>query len=274
MFTIRQCFSSVKLCSILRSVEEPTPNHSSRFIILAIVIIVVLVGIGFYARHGTSQQLGAKVAQPLTTAAVAGDETGARVAVPVDSSDITLGQANAPVTMIAFTNFTSPYYAQFQQQDFAQLAQDDIASGKVKYVLKYVPPLDVNEDPADAESLAEAGKCINAQSSDAFWKYVTAVLAKVPTPTDPSASPAPSPSPVTTAQLLTYARQAGVPKLEEFTTCINAHTYQHDLAANAQEAISTGVIDVPTFVIGGRLVGGVVPREQLQQIIDTAANSK
>lgn len=84
--------------------------------------------------------------------------------VPIDGEPI-LGKADAPVTMIEFSDFQCPFCARYTSQTFPQIKKEYIDTGKVRAVFKNFPlPFH-----SDAQKAAEAGECAAEQGK--FWEY-------------------------------------------------------------------------------------------------------
>ncbi|MBU2960859.1 DsbA family protein [Citreicella sp. C3M06] len=69
-------------------------------------------------------------AQPPMGAASAQDATPATV------TDMVLGEADAPVTVIEYGSFTCPHCAAFDENVFPQIKEDYIDTGKVKFIFR------------------------------------------------------------------------------------------------------------------------------------------
>ncbi len=61
---------------------------------------------------------------------------GAAAAQDATVTDMTLGQADAPVEIIEYGSFTCPHCATFEQEVFPQLKEDYIDTGKVKFTFR------------------------------------------------------------------------------------------------------------------------------------------
>ena len=61
---------------------------------------------------------------------------GAAGAQEATVTDMTLGQADAPVEIIEYGSFTCPHCATFEQEVFPQLKEDYIDTGKVKFTFR------------------------------------------------------------------------------------------------------------------------------------------
>ena len=61
---------------------------------------------------------------------------GAAAAQEATVTDMTLGEADAPVEIIEYGSFTCPHCATFEQEVFPQLKEDYIDTGKVKFTFR------------------------------------------------------------------------------------------------------------------------------------------
>ena len=98
-----------------------------RLTVLAALALVALAGMYFYG-----QRSGAP-ADPL--AAFAQD------AADVDTSmiqEMTLGNPDAPVTVIEYASFTCPHCAAFHKENFKRLRADYIDTGKINFIYREV----------------------------------------------------------------------------------------------------------------------------------------
>ena len=71
--------------------------------------------------------------------AMAQSADAALVAQPVALPDMTLGPANAPVTIVEFSSLTCPHCAAFEQNVFPMLRSAYIDTGKVRFVSREFP---------------------------------------------------------------------------------------------------------------------------------------
>ncbi len=153
------------------------------------------------------------------------------------------GKANAPVTIIEFSDYECP---------FCKRAATTVAEvlktygDKVRYVHRDFPlPFHANARPA-----AEAAGCAGAQGK--FWEYQD----KLWTAQDLSSD-----------TLKSLAKEVGLDQAK-FDDCLakkpNALQIDKDMA-EGQEA---GVNGTPAFFINGRMLSGAQPFEKFQEIID------
>lgn len=98
---------------------------------LAGLAVVAAAGVGLWSLAPQDSLL------PLTPA-MAQDSAPAETQAPLEIKDMTLGQQDAPVTMIEYASFTCPHCADFHETVFDNLKKDYIDTGKVKFVAREV----------------------------------------------------------------------------------------------------------------------------------------
>lgn len=85
--------------------------------------------------------------------------------IEVTDTDPSLGNLNAPITLIAFEDFECPFCKRFSQQTKPLIIQNEIKSGKVRLVWKDFPLL-IHSHTKKAH---EAARCAWEQGK--FWEY-------------------------------------------------------------------------------------------------------
>lgn len=172
----------------------------------------------------------------------------------VTEGDPVLGDPNAPVTIVEFSDFQCPYCRLFWSQTYEQLKTEYIDTGLVRLVYRDYP---LSFHPAAYQS-AVAGQC--AQEQGRFWEFHDVVYAEQEKQGQGTIS-------YGETELNAWAQQAGLDG-ELFAACLASGA--HD--ARIDEAIAagnrSGVTGTPTFFINGRIVIGAQPFEVLQQVIE------
>jgi protein-disulfide isomerase len=85
--------------------------------------------------------------------------------IPETKNDPVLGENNAAVTIVEFTDYQCPFCAQYALNTFPQIKTDYIDTGKVKYAFKDLP-LDFHPN---ASTVAKATHCAREQGK--FFEY-------------------------------------------------------------------------------------------------------
>lgn len=96
--------------------------------LIAVSAVVAVVGLGAYF-----------LTQPSTDTTFATSVEPA--ATDVDTSgiaDMTLGDANAPITIVEYASFTCPHCARFHDSTFKDLKRDYIDTGKAQFIYREV----------------------------------------------------------------------------------------------------------------------------------------
>ena len=179
------------------------------------------------------------------------DKAGVKVAleaprteVAVPASAPSMGPANAPVTIVAFTDYQCPYCHR------AQTTMDQILTqytGKIRFVHRDFPL----EGHAQAFPAARAAWCAGEQGK--FWEYYRSLM---------SVS-----GDMAEADL--QGRADGL-KLDPaaFKTCAASDRHDAAIREGADAGARLGVTGTPGYFINGRMVTGAQPIEQFQQVID------
>jgi protein-disulfide isomerase len=185
------------------------------------------------------------------TPPVAADATGdQRVTVSTDG-DPSIGPADAPITIVEFSDYQCPYCQAWYQQNFDKLMAS--YPGKIRFVYRDLPlPMHSQSVPA-----AEAANCAGEQ--DAYWKFHNALFSGQYS--------------LGRTAYEQYASDLGL-DLAAFTACLDDHHTQAEIEADAADAARLGLNGTPSFVINGQILVGAQPFEQFKAIIDADLAAK
>jgi protein-disulfide isomerase len=167
-----------------------------------------------------------------------------RATVPVAGAHVR-GRADAPVTIVEFSDFHCPFCRRANpviQQVMAKYGD------RVRLVYKDMP-LD-NLHP-NARAAAEAARCAGAQGK--FWEFHDKLFAGEPD--------------VATATLNRFAQEIGI-NVATFEACVKARTPRAQVEASVQDGARLGVTGTPTFFINGRILTGAQPLDAFVRIVD------
>jgi len=173
-----------------------------------------------------------------------------RVDVSTDG-DPSIGPENAPVTIIEFSDYQCPYCQQWDQQVYQKLMAS--YPGKIRFVYRDNPlPMHPQAEPA-----AEAAECAGDQS--AYWKYHDALFSGQYS--------------LGRDAYMQYALDLGL-DTKAFAACLDNHTFQGEVEADASDAAKAGISSTPTFVVNGRLLVGALPFADFKKVIDEELAAK
>ena len=166
----------------------------------------------------------------------------------------TMGDPNAPVVIVEFSDFQCGYCRQFFLQTESALIEQYVATGKVYFIYRtlgdWLGP--------GSQLSAEAAYC--ASDQDMFWEYHDALFVnqgQVAFSSD---------------NLLKLADIIGV-DMDAFRTCVESYKYRPQVEKDLQDGQAAGVRGTPSFLINGKLVVGAQPFSVFQQKIEAALAS-
>jgi len=155
------------------------------------------------------------------------------------AADPVKGSANAPLTIIEYTDYQCPYCARHARSVLPQIQKNYIDTGKVRYVLRDFP-LSFHQQAAKA---GEAAHCAGDQ--DKYWEMHDQLFANQ--------------QGLGEDKLPGYAEAIGI-DVETFKTCLSSGKYADRVKANTLDGNEAGVRGTPSFVVGtsdGTTVTGV-----------------
>ncbi|HQV68456.1 MAG TPA: DsbA family protein [Thermoflexales bacterium] len=166
----------------------------------------------------------------------------------------TMGNANAKVTIIEYSDFQCPYCLSFHQQTYQKIIDQYVKTGKVKLAYKQMPIASIHPMATPA---AIASECAADQGK--FWEYHDTLFNKLGA----------GQLDVKAESLTTYAKSLGL-DTDKFQSCLKDGAAQARVTSDTQEGAKIGVRGTPTFVINGQLLVGAQPFSAFQQAIDAA----
>jgi protein-disulfide isomerase len=140
-----------------------------------------------------------------------------------------LGRADAPLTMVEFTDLQCPFCRQYMLTSFDEIKRNWIDTGKLRYISRDFP-LDFH---AQAMPAARAARCAGEQGK--FWEMRLGLMRN--------------------ANLLTpefIKKTASDLKLDAkpFEACLASAKFDAEIQAETREGTALGVGGTPTFVLG------------------------
>ncbi|PTL75894.1 thioredoxin domain-containing protein [Vitiosangium sp. GDMCC 1.1324] len=160
------------------------------------------------------------------------------------------GPKNAPVTIVAFSDFECPFCGRV----IPTLNQIETEyKGKVRVAFKHSPlPFHANAKPAAMAAMA-------ANEQGKFWEYHDKLFANQRA--------------LDRASLEKYAQELGL-NMGQFKAALDSNKYDAQLSADMAEASRVGVNGTPSFFINGRSVVGAQPFAAFKSIIDEELKKK
>lgn len=185
-------------------------------------------------------------------------ETGAPQFADVSiDDDPMLGDANAPVTIIEFSDFQCPFCRRFWQDTLPQIKKEYIDTGKVRFVYRDYPL--TGGHPAALVS-ALGGEC--AEDQGKFWELHDKIFQEQNKQGTGTVS-------YTATDIKRWGQEIGL-NAGEFNACVDSGKYSSEVEKDLADGSAAGVDGTPTFFINGQRLVGALPFAQFKQAIDRA----
>lgn len=164
------------------------------------------------------------------------------------------GNADAPVTIIEFSDFQCPYCSRFAAETAPQIQQEYIDEGIVRLGYRHAA-----YHEGEAFAAAEATEC--AADQDAFWDYHDLLIDHLVVE---------GRSDFPNEVLMQYATDLDL-DAKMFNTCLETGKYAELVRQETQESATVfGIGGTPSFLVNGQLLVGAQPYEAFSQAIEAA----
>ncbi len=208
----------------------------------AIVFAGVIVGLAvIYSVGGFG---GNKSAEPAGTAALG-------KLSEVSSADFTLGEANAPVTIVEYADFQCPFCSKYFKDAGSVFLEKYVKTGKARFVYRDFAFL-------GQESLwaANAARCAGEQGK--YWEYHDYLYNNQGGENQGAFS---------NKNLKSFASVLNL-NHQSFDSCLDSDKYISAIQKQTKDAGTFGVQGTPATFINGALYAGALPSATFTQIID------
>ncbi len=183
------------------------------------------------------------------------DKTGTIVEGDYTDDDAVLGDSDATVTMIEFSDYQCPVCQRFHEEIFKPLKAKYIDTGKMKFVYRDLPLTSIHPNAYPA---ALASECVKDQGGDSmYYKMHENIFAAALT------------EEMTAESLRKSAGKAGA-NLSEFDSCVSSDKFKDEIAKDTQDATAIGFRGTPGFLINGYMMDGLYGLEAYEQVIEKA----
>lgn len=178
-------------------------------------------------------------------------------------NDPILGDKNAPVTLIEFSDYQCPFCGRFYRETLPKIKKDYIEKGKVRYVFRDFPILSLHPQ---AQKGAEAAQCAGDQNQ--YWEMHDLLFENQRA--------------MSIEDLKGYAKKLGL-NMQSFKKCLDEEKYANEVRKDMQEGQTAGVQGTPSFVLGittkdgmikGVFIRGAQPYQAFKMAIESLLEEK
>ena len=266
--------------------SESSPNYQRPLLFPALLLLLVGGVIGYFiGRQSVAAGVETAVNPGLAvtpTLSIASDSSATNLlnndadstqpstlALPTPASIApetlrTLGDPNAPVTIVEYSDYQCPFCLRHFQQTMPQLKAEYIDTGRVFYVFKDFPITSLH--PV-APRIHEAARCAGEfAGSDGYWQAHDSFFNNGQLLAD-------LPQPALDNMLVSLLAEVDVSE-EDIRECLASDRYTDDVNADLAEGQQLGIDGTPGFFVNGYPVSGAQPFEVFQQVIALAEEGR
>jgi protein-disulfide isomerase len=168
-------------------------------------------------------------------------QEGGKVSATIDD-DAILGDPDAPVTIIEFSDYECPFCGKFWSETLPSIKSEYIDTGKVKLVFRDFPLTSIH--PL-AQPAAEATECIRDaagnKGDEVFYEYHDKIFANQ--------------AALSLDNLKVWASEMGY----NIDSCLSSGKFKSEVQKDTVDAQSAGGQGTPYFVINGNPLSGAYP---------------
>lgn len=168
--------------------------------------------------------------------------------------EFSLGNANAPVTVIKYASLTCPYCKQFHQTQFPRVKRELIDTGKIRFIIREFPIGRSSGNATIALRCAPMGKYLAL-----YGKYLDQQSSWVS-------------QEVRTNKIFAVAQQVGMTR-SQFDACMKNQGMINDLQWVKDRGRKLGVIGTPNFFIQNKLFKKQLTFEEIEQEVAKATRA-
>ena len=220
-------------------------NYTQFLIPGAILLAAIFIsGTLLFTRSGGTAQIGDSVVKPKD-----------KVEVKIGDRDHVLGNPDAKVLFVEFSDFQCPFCRSFWSGALPEIKKNYIDTGKVMFIYKHFP-LDFHLGAIPA---AEGSECAGEQGK--FWEMHDKIYEEQTRQGQGTIQ-------FGQEDVAGWAKGIGL-KMDQFNQCISSGKYTSVVNDDAEYGASLGVSGTPTSFINGQRVVGAQPYATFKALIDS-----
>ena len=173
--------------------------------------------------------------------------------------DPIMGDPDAPLTLIEFSDYQCPYCRSFYNQALPQIKEKYIDTGKINLVYRDFP-LNFHDGAIPAASAAE---CARKQGDDEVYFQMHDKIFDGQNELGQGTVKIPNES------LFEYAEELDL-DMAEFEKCFESDEVKAEIAADLSTGQKVGISGTPGFILVGKLIEGAQPFEVFDAAIEAA----
>jgi protein-disulfide isomerase len=231
--------------------EPNTQQESSAAIPLAIVIGFAMIAVAIFFTSGKNE------AEPVANAPADTSAAPANTIRAVSEDDYILGNPNAPIVMIEYSDYDCPFCKQYHQT-MHQIMDEYGVTGRIAWVYRQFPLAELHPN---SPRISEAALCVgDIAGNDAFWTFTDLVFEE----RDLN-------EPTNVTKLTDYADQSGV-DTALYAACMNEGRMEQAVEYSIRDGYDAGARGTPyTILLVGNqqaVINGAQPYTVVKGIVE------
>lgn len=228
------------------AVEVKKVDYTKFILPGAIIMAGILISVAIIYSNGGSGKLTAGPAN-------VGDAAADQKPVSADD-DAYMGDKNASVTLIEFSDFQCPFCRTFWRDSLPLIKSEYIDTGKVRFVYRDFP-LSFHSGAMPA---AQATECAKEQNK--FWEMHDKIFSEQDKQGTGTIQ-------FTVADLKQWSGEIGL-DTNKFNSCLDSQKYADEVNNDLKDGQTAGVSGTPTLFVDGKSVVGAQPFSVFKSLID------
>jgi len=232
-------------------------NSLNIYLVFALVIFAFILGmLTNKVMYLQTQVKSGALANAAPSQAVQPTDVAPPAVVKVDNGHLPLmGNKDAKVTVVEFSDFQCPFCKQFFDDTFSQIKSQYIDTGKIKFAYRQYPLTTIHPNALQA---ANATEC--AQEQNRFWDYHDILFKNQDTWSTLAAADAGN-------DFVDYATQLGL-NADQFKSCLDSSKFDKNVKGDMTAGTKVQVDGTPAFFVNGNRLVGAQPFSEFQKLID------
>lgn len=171
-----------------------------------------------------------------------------------DDKTVAIGDKDAPVVLIDYSDMRCPYCAKWITQIEPDLVKEYVEDGKLRIEFRNVVLF-------GEQSKLGARAVMAAAEEGKGYEMMQEIFSHMPT--DKRGT-------ITSDLLHKWAKNVGIKNMDRFTSALQSDRYDAQLAADKAEANQLSFQSVPAFLINGYPIMGAQPQQTFIDVIESA----
>ena len=258
---------------VIASRQNFLKEYMHLVLMLFMILIAVFSFLTFAAVTGKGLDMLEKIGIKISPIALSANNApatpeGPKIVTTNIDDDAILGDVNAPVTIVEFSDYDCPWCRTFHQTILPELKKEFIDTGKVRFVYRDMP---IKQLHPLAMEKSLAANCARDQGGDqSYYNYHDEIFARTTAKEDT----------LVKDELKQIAADLGY-NTGQFNECLDTAKYNNEVNTDMADAIKIEAFGTPSFVVGasnsdgsveGELIEGAMPYAQFRLIIEGILN--